>query len=422
MLWILVLVNLRPSLRNNADSCPILGDLDGDKDLEIIFGTGNRKILALHHDGSNVSGWPNYGWITGISGQALADIDQDAKFEIIAGLYQGYVYVWNDDGSLIEGWPQQTWGWVQYPPIIDDIAGDENLEIISPCNSRSGNSLDAWYYNGTEVPGFPLKKGGSVVSTPCLDDIDEDGDVELIVGSPNKKLYVWDLPQPNKKDLTEWPMFQHDSYHTGEFSFGRGFVADANCPYYNRVDNENVFIGTELNGKPPFEWHWDFGDGNSSNEQNPRNVYTIVGDYTVNLTVTDALGNKAYDTGLVNISLFGRDKNGALQVSMKGGFGLTVLIKNMGTVDAKGVSWSLNIDDNVINVNDVLLAYPADGKKTGVINIPAGESRSIWFFILRELGDYSWVTYHINFSAKIMDCIASDLMSAKIKCFVFVSK
>ncbi len=37
-------------------------------------------------------------------------------------------------------------------------------------------------------------------------------------------------------------------------------------------------------------WHWDFGDGASSTEQNPMHTYVTAGIYTVNLTVSNANG------------------------------------------------------------------------------------------------------------------------------------
>jgi len=37
-------------------------------------------------------------------------------------------------------------------------------------------------------------------------------------------------------------------------------------------------------------WKWDFGDGATSTEQNPKHTYTVAGSYTVSLTVTDAFG------------------------------------------------------------------------------------------------------------------------------------
>jgi len=41
----------------------------------------------------------------------------------------------------------------------------------------------------------------------------------------------------------------------------------------------------------PTSWLWDFGDGNTSAEQNPTHVYDVKGGYTVNLTVKNAVGS-----------------------------------------------------------------------------------------------------------------------------------
>lgn len=41
-------------------------------------------------------------------------------------------------------------------------------------------------------------------------------------------------------------------------------------------------------------WAWDFGDGGTSNLQNPTYFYSIVGNYTVQLTVTDTDGHSCY--------------------------------------------------------------------------------------------------------------------------------
>jgi len=407
------------SIINGVRVGPALGDLDDDGDLEIVVSSDNGYVRVLHHDGSNVAGWPikiNYR----IDAQSLADVDQDGKLEVISGSIDNeLVYVWDGDGTLLDGWPQKAYGSVARSPSIGDISGDEHLEVIA-----SSDKVYAWYYNGSIVPGFPLGTiSGEPSTAPCLGDIDNDGDVEIIVGAMDKKLYVWDLPHPFKLENMEWPMYQHDVYHTGDFSFGRGFVADANGPYYNRIDNENMFIGTVLNGDPPFKWNWDFGDGNSSYEQNPSHVYTMVGDYLVNLTITDALGNKAYDTGLVHISLFGRDESGALRVSLKGGLGVTLLIENNATVNAEGIQWSIKVDDEYYE-DICLVLYPENGTKTGVIDIPAGESKSIWCFIYKKNGfpyllSSFKIPFIINASVKIMDCIAYDSMRCKIlMCFV----
>lgn len=45
----------------------------------------------------------------------------------------------------------------------------------------------------------------------------------------------------------------------------------------------------------PFSFKWDFGDGQSSSEQNPSHTYDKVGEYTATLTVSNQKGNKGND-------------------------------------------------------------------------------------------------------------------------------
>ena len=47
---------------------------------------------------------------------------------------------------------------------------------------------------------------------------------------------------------------------------------------------------TDTSSGVPSEWHWEFGDGAASDEQNPLHTYTDVGTYTVNLTVNNTFG------------------------------------------------------------------------------------------------------------------------------------
>jgi len=49
-------------------------------------------------------------------------------------------------------------------------------------------------------------------------------------------------------------------------------------------------------GQPITTWHWEFGDGMTSSQQNPHHTYTTMGVYTVSLTVTTACGSQYSDT------------------------------------------------------------------------------------------------------------------------------
>ncbi|MDK2911853.1 MAG: hypothetical protein PWR29_810 [Methanolobus sp.] len=48
---------------------------------------------------------------------------------------------------------------------------------------------------------------------------------------------------------------------------------------------------TDYSGGEPTSWLWDFGDGSTSNLQNPAHTYMASGNYTVNLTVSNANGS-----------------------------------------------------------------------------------------------------------------------------------
>jgi len=49
-------------------------------------------------------------------------------------------------------------------------------------------------------------------------------------------------------------------------------------------------------------YSWDFGDGASSNEQNPKHKFSSAGKYSVNLTITDDRGNNKSYISVLNIA------------------------------------------------------------------------------------------------------------------------
>lgn len=57
------------------------------------------------------------------------------------------------------------------------------------------------------------------------------------------------------------------------------------------VSNTNVTATfTDNTANNPTEWQWNFGDGNTSNQQNPVHTYAVPGSYTVCLTATNNCG------------------------------------------------------------------------------------------------------------------------------------
>jgi len=72
-------------------------------------------------------------------------------------------------------------------------------------------------------------------------------------------------------------------------------VVDAGGPYEGFIGYPINFTGTVVGGVPPYNYYWEFGDGNSSTQQNPTHIYIFAGNYTVALTVTDDSGDISID-------------------------------------------------------------------------------------------------------------------------------
>lgn len=89
-------------------------------------------------------------------------------------------------------------------------------------------------------------------------------------------------------------------------------VYEAYAPNIGETDEIIQFNGSisPLTGQPPYNFHWDFGDDTTSNQQNPTHAYTKAGKYTYTFTVTDQAGDSASETGTITISS-GGDSNGS---------------------------------------------------------------------------------------------------------------
>jgi hypothetical protein len=85
-------------------------------------------------------------------------------------------------------------------------------------------------------------------------------------------------------------------------AFGIGPLrAEAGGPYQGTALRPITLTGLAFGGMPPYRYHWDFGDGGTSQEQNPTHTYAHRGNYTAVLTVTDTTGNQSNDTAQVEI-------------------------------------------------------------------------------------------------------------------------
>jgi len=310
-------------------SSPAVGDINIDGYDEIIFGTYRHEfpdfgLYALDRFGNNVTGWPQLVGVTyGIlTSPALADFNGDGYLEIVASTLASpfRTYVFDYQGNILPGWPQQT-SWNDYrSPIVGDVNGDGCPDVLT----TAGNGVDpdhlgdggvyAWNLDGTLIDGFPKVTDVDAQASATIADIDNDGMVELLASSTwewdyetglwknRDSIYIWELSTVFNQSTMEWPMFHHDPQHTGWYEFGpRELKAYAKGPYWGLINQPVLFSGAAKGGDPPYSWHWDFGDGAVSEQQNPTHDYASAGNYTISFTVIDNSGNASDDMTWVKI-------------------------------------------------------------------------------------------------------------------------
>ncbi|WP_281085436.1 NosD domain-containing protein, partial [Methanosarcina acetivorans] len=122
---------------------------------------------------------------------------------------------------------------------------------------------------------------------------------------------------------------------------------------------------------------WDFGDGNNSSEQNPIHSYSMVGSYTVNLTVSNPNGTDS-KTAVITVLEEGGDEDNETEilpvanftVDKTGGYyPLTVLFTDTSQ-NATGRSWDIN-GDGVEDSNETSFSYTYTSRGTYTAKLTA---------------------------------------------------
>jgi hypothetical protein len=217
-------------------------------------------------------------------------------FDAPSGLIQDY----NDAEATA---PLITDEWVEIRVVIDF---DTDWQTV--------------YYNGAQLQAKSWSEGvspGGQVNLACVD---------LYAGDVASTSVYYD-------DLSVLPESEE-------------LVCSAGGPYTGEVNEEIQFTGSAFGGTEPYTWAWDFGDGETSDEQNPTHAYDAAGVYNVTLTVTDDLAETATDETTATIT----EPTPVIEIGdITGGLlKVTAVIKNTGEADATDVDWSINLNGGLI--------------------------------------------------------------------------
>jgi len=287
---------------------PVIFDIDGDSDLEIILGQRdypNGRVLVFNHDGSMYPGWPQSLYLMCVATPSVGDVDEDGIIEICALDYRG-VYLWDKDGNLEEGWPKlnDDWGSSYAQPVLADLDDDGDLEILQAYSiySNHQNYVGIYHHDGTNFANWPQQfPGPQTYSTPVCADIDNDGDLEIFGGghiSMGKNL----LARHHTGDsVIGWPVlvdmldcspivFDFEPYNGVKREI---FVGDNQGHFYAYYDDGTILPGWPIYTGCSFTNSPSVGDVDADGD---IEIAFVVSNGTVNLWTFDGVTYRSYLT------------------------------------------------------------------------------------------------------------------------------
>jgi PKD repeat protein len=251
----------------------------------IFIARGNNGIR-----GYSIDDWNQFEDMTGDL-EFGASIDwKDNKLLVIDGMN-----VWSRSTSPGDAWtalveldPTGQWSYCTW--LVDPSANQFDLAV----GSATFDKIQVWRQIVAPTPDFsatPLSGTAPLV----VQFTDES------IGNPTE--WLWNFGDGNTS-TEENP--DHIYTTPGEYTVSLTASNSAGSDTETKIDYIMVvwpqvtadFSATPLSGVAPLEvqfadqsvnansWSWNFGDGNTSTEENPDHIYTTPGEYTVTLTVT----------------------------------------------------------------------------------------------------------------------------------------
>ncbi len=213
-----------------AHLAPAVHDIDDDGELEIVATNLEGFVLVWDTAGVLEPGFPvelDRSLTTNVTehrniesgimaSPVLEDLDGDGDYEIIVSAMDGHVYVWHHDGTLDDGFPVKLYveGDEDFArsissPAVGDVDGDGSPDILVGSN-QSKNEMGSFYgihADGNNHPGgpflanFPVRVlsanllpyvGTGLAVAPALADVDGDGRLEIALSGVASPTQIYD--------------------------------------------------------------------------------------------------------------------------------------------------------------------------------------------------------------------------------------
>jgi hypothetical protein len=227
-------------------STPVLADLDGDGNREIIcgdhsIGDGTGAVHIVRHNGLSLPDWPKFtaSWV--YAPPSVGDINGDGRLDVVAGDQTlsstpvNKLYAWTAmTGEVLPGFPIEEVYGVNSQIILADLDGDEQIELMADDNTSNGKYA-GYNHDGTVMEGWPLPVDGSTFYiNPFVADINNDGMMAISGGGYNQdeaitNFFLWDPGVKYDAELAPLPVLQYNTRRSGVY----GDTLMVGLPVYN---------------------------------------------------------------------------------------------------------------------------------------------------------------------------------------------
>ncbi len=159
-----------------SNSSPILVDLTGDGNLEVVFGDQSGNINIIDANGLPIlDGYPlNLGAIV-VGSIAMAKLQDNSYYDFAASLSNNNIVAFNSNGDLLFSQPAN--GTLRGGPVIANVLSGSDAKVAAI--TQNGN-LHLINNDGTYVENFPAALGGAFLAAPAVADLNGDGNLEII--------------------------------------------------------------------------------------------------------------------------------------------------------------------------------------------------------------------------------------------------
>ena len=169
---------------------PAVGNLDADRELEIVVVSGCNEIAAYKLSKETGPLWTAKTEGTLLASPVIGDLDHDGANEIVIGAYKsqptspGGLYAFNNQGQLLPGWPVLLEESFSSAAALADFDRDGDLEISIP--SAESQKIYLLHHNGFAAQGWPVGPITSsfIKTSTVIGDVNNDGELDVVISSP----------------------------------------------------------------------------------------------------------------------------------------------------------------------------------------------------------------------------------------------